>query len=168
MGVPYLNFAGQGYFGDVDIIKFFKIKLGLASSTDSSTNTASQITSTVPAKKIGLTLPAIIIAGLADAFNPCAFSVMIFLLLTLLSIGSKKRMLKVGLIYILSVYLVYFLAGLGILAILQYFNFISKPLLYLAAALSIIAGLINIKDFFFLNIPMPSRWDFEFRGAILL
>ncbi len=142
VSVPVLSFSGQFISGDQPIIDFISAKLGLADAASSTTTTA-QIQ-----HKFNLTLPTVIIAALADSLNPCAFSVMIFLMLTLLAIGSRKKMLKIGLVYIVSVYLVYFLAGLGILAALQAFGLVSKWLLYAAAAVSIIAGLINIKDFF--------------------
>jgi cytochrome c biogenesis protein CcdA len=88
------------------------------------------------------------VAALADSINPCAFSVMIFLMLSLLAIGAKKRMLKVGITYIVTVYIVYLAAGLGLLAAFQWLAVVSKYILWLAAGLAIIAGLINIKDFF--------------------
>ncbi|MFA5020601.1 MAG: GAP family protein [Patescibacteria group bacterium] len=142
MGVPYLHFEGQCYSGDVDIINFFKAKLDLTGSNQpvpekNSNNQSSQ-----------LTVLAVVAAALADSINPCAFSVIIFLMLSLLAIGNKKRALKVGLIYILTVYAVYLLAGLGLLAALQQFAAISKYIMYVAAGLAIIAGLINVKDFF--------------------
>jgi cytochrome c biogenesis protein CcdA/glutaredoxin len=146
MGVPYLNFEGQGYAGDIDIINLFKSKLGLAIDANSiPTSTQGQ-----PLSKTNnrLTIGAVMIAALADSINPCAFSVMIFLLLSLLAIGAKKRMIKVGIVYIVTVYIVYLAAGLGLLAAMQWLSPISRYILYVAAALAIFAGLINIKDFF--------------------
>lgn len=100
-----------------------------------------------PAQKIEITLPAIILAALVDSINPCAFAVLIFLLLYISSLGASRRMLKIGIAYIITVYVVYFLAGLGILTGIQSFG-LTRIIFYLAAWISIIAGLINIKDFF--------------------
>ena len=69
-------------------------------------------------------------------------------MISLLSVGNKKRALKIGLFYILTVYLVYLSAGLGLLATLQWLSFISRYVMFVAAFLAILAGLINIKDFF--------------------
>lgn len=144
MGVPYLHFEGQCISGDVNIINFFKNKIELNESSGKqgeSTNSASGGASQ-------LTVPAVLVAALADSVNPCAFSVIIFLMLSLLAVGNKKRALKIGLVYIATVYVVYLLAGLGLLAALQWLSAISKYIMYAAAGLAIIAGLINIKDFF--------------------
>ena len=94
-----------------------------------------------------LTIPAIIGGALIDSVNPCAFAVLFFLLGYLLAIGSKKLILKVGLIYISTVFTVYFFAGLGILQVLTALNI--APIIYkVAGVLLILVGLINIKDFF--------------------
>ncbi len=95
-----------------------------------------------------LTIPAIIVAAAVDSINPCAISVMIFLLIFLTSLGNKRRVLAVGLVYILTVYVVYFLAGLGLLTFLASTS-MTRYVFYGAAILSIIIGVINIKDFFF-------------------
>lgn len=146
MGVPYLNFEGQGYAGDQPIINLFKTKLGMpvddSEFTDDQTN--------APARQPSpLTISAVLIAALADSVNPCAFSVIIFLLISLIAVGARKRMIKIGLIYITTVFIVYLLAGLGLLAVFQSLSIISRYILIISAALAIIAGLINIKDFFF-------------------
>lgn len=101
-----------------------------------------------PAKKIDLTLPAIISAALVDSINPCAFSVLIFLLVYLMALGAKRRILKVGLTYILVVFVVYFLSGLGLFTIIQTTG-LTRIVYTIAAVIAIIAGLINVKDFFF-------------------
>lgn len=144
MGVPFMLVDGQALFGDQDIINYFKSKIGLSTEPKTQEKT---ITTTNGQNK--LTIPTVVIAALADSINPCAFSVMVFLLLSLLAIGARKRMLKVGIVYITTVYIVYLAAGLGLLAVFQSISFFSKYILYTAAVLAIIAGVINIKDFFF-------------------
>lgn len=100
-----------------------------------------------PNKKIDITLGAIIAAALIDSINPCAFAVLIFLLVYLANLGATKRTLKIGLVYIITVFIVYFLAGIGLLTAIQSLGF-TKPIFYIAAFVSIAAGLINVKDFF--------------------
>ena len=94
-----------------------------------------------------LTLFTIISAAAIDSINPCAFSVLIFLLVYLMALGSKKKVLKVGLTYIFTVFVVYFISGLGLFAVIQYAN-ITRSVYFIAAILAIGAGLINVKDFF--------------------
>ncbi len=100
-----------------------------------------------PAKKIELTLPAIISAAVIDSINPCAFAVLIFLLLYLTTLGASRRVLKIGVAYIATVFIVYFLAGLGLLTAIQSLGW-TRQIFYVAAVISIVAGAINVKDFF--------------------
>ena len=101
-----------------------------------------------PPKKTEISLPVILFAGLIDSINPCAFAVMIFLLTFLLEVSSsRKRVVKAGLAYIASVYVTYFLSGLGFLSVIQLAG-ITGIIVKIAAVLALIAGLINVKDYF--------------------
>lgn len=142
MGVPFLYFEGKSFSGETEIINLFKTKLE-SSDYDFQSSSAKM---TISNNK--LTLPTVFVAALADSINPCAFSVMIFLMLSLLVVSNKKKAFKIGFIYIFTVFFVYLLAGLGLLIALQWFSMISKYIMYIAAILAIIAGIINIKDFF--------------------
>ncbi len=93
-------------------------------------------------------LAIVITTALVDSINPCAIGVLILLIATLLSlVHNKKRMLKVGLIYITTVFITYLLAGLGLLFFLQRFN-LAKPLGIGVGGLVILLGILEIKDFF--------------------
>lgn len=94
-----------------------------------------------------LTIPVILGAAFLDSINPCAIAVMVFLLTYLLAIGSRKLIIKVGLVYIVTVYISYFLAGLGLFSAIAAIN-ISHYITYAAGILLILAAIINIKDFF--------------------
>lgn len=95
-----------------------------------------------------LSLGAIIAAALLDSINPCAFGVMVFLSTYLAAVGSKGRLLKVGLIYVFTVFLTYLLAGMGLLRFLTSFSEVTVWIYKIAGAILIIAGLINIKELF--------------------
>jgi cytochrome c biogenesis protein CcdA/thiol-disulfide isomerase/thioredoxin len=100
-----------------------------------------------PIDKLELTLPVVIAAAVVDSINPCAFAVMAFLLSYIGSLGSRKKVLQIGLVYSGVVFITYLLSGLGLFTFIQ----AAKLTLYvyaLAAIIAIIAGLINIKDFF--------------------
>jgi len=94
-----------------------------------------------------ITLPLIILAAAADMINPCAIGVLIFMVgfLMLSSGKNKKRTLKIAMLYILTIYITYFLAGLGILEILSKLTFLVW-VNYIFGAGIIILGLINLKD----------------------
>src|SRR3989338_6165628 len=95
-----------------------------------------------------LNLGIVITAALADSINPCVFGVLIFLLAYMQAVFKNKyRMLFCGLIYIFTVYTTYLLLGFGILT-LAYTAGLAPAFYRIAAALAIIAGLLEIKDYF--------------------
>jgi cytochrome c biogenesis protein CcdA len=96
-----------------------------------------------------LTLGLIMGAALADSINPCVFGVLIFLLAYMTAVfkKNKHKMLIAGLIYVVSVYLTYLVLGLGIIAVAQNTG-LSTSFYWLAAMVAIVAGLLEIKDYF--------------------
>jgi len=93
-------------------------------------------------------LPLILFTGLADGINPCAFAVLLFIMAFLLEISnSKKRLIKITTAYITAVLTVNILLG-----ILYYYTSIQlghpELIRNIAITLALIAGLINIKDYF--------------------
>lgn len=88
-------------------------------------------------------------AALADSINPCVFGVLIFLLAYMRTVyrKNKHKMLVAGIVYIISVYLTYLALGIGIFTLAQNVGF-SKGFYLFAAAIAIIAGLLEIKDYF--------------------
>jgi len=116
------------------------------------------------------TVLAIISAAAVDAINPCAFAVLIILLSTMLAIGEKLKALKAGSAFIVSIYISYFLMGLGIFSVIL----VSKLtyIFYKAiGVLALIVGALNIKDFFryggggFL-IEVPRSWRPKMKSLI--
>lgn len=94
-------------------------------------------------------LPAftLVIAAL-DAFNPCAFFVLFFLLSLMVHLKSRVRMMVIGTTFVLCSGLMYFLF---MSAWLNLFLF-TKQLIFITATAGLIAiifGLLNIKDYFF-------------------
>lgn len=95
-----------------------------------------------------LTLGILVIAALVDSINPCVFGVLIFLVAYMSSVFKNKgKMLVASMVYITAVYITYFLLGVGIFT-LSYTAWFSKPFYWFAASIAIIAGLLEIKDFF--------------------
>lgn len=72
---------------------------------------------------------------------------LIFLILYLIALKDKKKMLWIGLVYIVMIYIVYFLAGLGLLSFIQSIH-VTKFFYYFSAGLAILFGLINLKEIF--------------------
>lgn len=90
------------------------------------------------------------VIALIDGFNPCAFAVLVFLLSLLTYTKSRKRMIIIGTVFILTSGFMYFL----FIFVLLFFRI---ELLYqykdsirmIVASIALVAGVINIKDFFF-------------------
>jgi cytochrome c-type biogenesis protein len=103
-----------------------------------------------------ITLPAVLVAGVVDGINPCAFTVLLLFitaLLTTVQAGElntqnvRARMLALGGIYIAAVFLTYLALGVGLLKSLDFFTRQHVPA-RLGALLAVLFGLWMIKDFF--------------------
>ena len=95
---------------------------------------------------LSLPLFTVIVAGL-DAFNPCAFFVLLFLLSLLAHQKSRRRMLLVGGIFIATSGLMYFAFMAAWLNVFQLLGALGGITLA-AGLLAVLVGIINIKDFF--------------------
>ena len=103
----------------------------------------------------------VVLAGL-DAFNPCAFFVLLFLLSLLVHAGSRARMLFIGGVFLFFSGLIYFLF---MAAWLSAFRWLGEMAMVTAGAgwLAVLIALINIKDYFWfkqgvsLSIPEAAK-----------
>lgn len=91
-----------------------------------------------------------IVLGVLDSLNICSITVLMFLIIYLLSIGTVKRVLKTGMIFIAVIYLFYFmfvlfLSSLINMFILEYGVYIRAIVIFF----SVIAGILLVKDYFF-------------------
>lgn len=105
-------------------------------------------------------LPLVLVTGLLDGINPCAFGVLLFFIAFLYSMNrSKMEVWKVGSAFILAIFVAYFLIGLGLL---QAILITGVPHLFgkISVFLMLFLALINIKDYFFygkgFSLRMPS------------
>jgi cytochrome c biogenesis protein CcdA len=96
------------------------------------------------------TLGLVLGSAAIDSINPCAIGVLILMISVMMS-GKKSlgRMLLLGGLYILAIFVTYLLAGLGILYFLASIPlFVTEYLSIVVGSLVILFGLIEIKDFF--------------------
>ena len=102
-------------------------------------------------------LPLVVVSSLVDSINPCAFSILLLTIAFLFSVGQlRPRILTIGGVYILGIFLAYIGIGLGILHALHLFStphFMGK----LGALLMIVLGLINLLNEFFPAFPIKLR-----------
>ena len=106
-----------------------------------------------------ITLPTVVIAGLVDGINPCAFTVLLLFITAMLATlqagpgGSSNvtsirlRLLGMGSIYIAAIFLTYLALGIGLLQSMDFFTRQHLPA-RLGALLAILFGLWMLKDVF--------------------
>jgi cytochrome c biogenesis protein CcdA len=104
-----------------------------------------------------VTLTAVVVAGLADGLNPCAFTVLLLFITALLAAAQARavegaaslraRIIGLGSIYIASVFLTYLTIGIGLLSVASLFTQRHLPA-RLGAVLAIALGLWMMKDYF--------------------
>ncbi len=108
-----------------------------------------------------LTIPAVICAAVVDAVNPCAFAVLIILMTTILASSNRKRALFAGLMFSLSIFISYFLMGLGLFSAIQAAG-LTRTFYIVVAFLAIIIGLFNLKDYLWygkwFKMEVPELW----------
>ena len=115
-----------------------------------------------PATPATLTPGLVIGSALVDSVNPCAFSVLIFLLVSVVSLRNRRRILAVGGCYIAAVFCFYLLSGLGLFSLVR-ISGVSLILAYLGAGVAIVLGLVSVvdvwrnKDDFLLAIPESQK-----------
>lgn len=110
---------------------------------------------------LSLPLLTLVLAGL-DAFNPCAFFVLLFLMSLMVHARGRGRMLLVGMTFVLFSGLVYFLfmaAWLNLFLVVG-----AAPVVtVVAGVVAVLIGVINMKDYFWsgqgpsLSIPEPAK-----------
>jgi len=108
-----------------------------------------------------LTIPAVLSAAAVDAINPCAFAVLIILMTTILAASSKKKALFAGLAFTISIYISYYLMGLGLFSAIQAAG-ITHLFYAIVAVLAILIGLFNLKDYLWYGkwfvMEVPPSW----------
>ncbi|MDO8786900.1 MAG: hypothetical protein Q7J42_02350 [Sulfuritalea sp.] len=95
-----------------------------------------------------LSLPALtLVLAALDAFNPCAFFVLLFLLSMMAHQKNRARMLVIGGVFVAISGLMYFAFMAAWLNVFQLFGHLAWVTLA-AGALAVLVGAVNIKDFF--------------------
>ena len=109
-----------------------------------------------------LTVPLVIFCAGIDSINPCAFSVLIILLLSIIALQTRRQVLMVGITYIAAVFLFYFISGIGVLSFVHVSG-VSSLISQAAAIIAIVLGLVYIvdaavkKEGFILAIPASKK-----------
>lgn len=111
-----------------------------------------------------LTLTIVLGAAVIDSINPCAIGVILFLSSVLLKVSAQKEtLLRLGGIYIATVYVVYTLSGLGLIwfqhALIR--RGFAEVVGVTVGIFVVALGLIDVKDFFWygkgISLEIPPR-----------
>lgn len=112
-------------------------------------------------KSQDLTLAAVVAGSLVDAINPCEFAVLIILMTTILASGNSRKALRAGLAFAASIFISYFLMGLGLYKALS-IGSISGIFFKFVGWTAIVLGLLNLKDYFWYGkgflMEVPMSW----------
>ena len=130
----------------------FPIGTPIAESLDNAIKSAGPLP--VGQANLAKLLPAVIITGLVDSVNPCAFAVILLLIAFLFTLRqSRKRIWQLGLVYIGIIFLVYFAIGLGLLRAIQ---FSTEPhfVAQIGTWILIVLGVVNLVEYFFPGFPI--------------
>lgn len=143
------------YYSNINYKDKVGIYLGVVSESESGkdeskyedTKVKIPLLGTKEAKDVSIGLSAILI-GVVDGFNPCAMWILLFLISMLLGMKNKKRMWILGITFLASSALVYFLFLLSWLNLVVFLN----KILYIRVAISFFAvlfGVLQLVNFFF-------------------
>ncbi|MBT8118560.1 MAG: thioredoxin family protein [Gammaproteobacteria bacterium] len=100
----------------------------------------------VSSDQYSLPILTIFIAGM-DAFNPCAFFVLLFLLSMMVHTRSRRRMALIGGIFVFfsgAIYFMFMAAWLNLFIYLGELRLITL----IAGAIAVLIAMVNIKDYF--------------------
>lgn len=98
-----------------------------------------------------LSLPVVsVLLGFVDGFNPCAMWVLLFLITMLIGMKNRKKMWILGIIFLSTsaiVYLLFMVAWLNISLKMQQVELLRMIIAFIA----LVAGAINLKNYFKMN-----------------
>lgn len=112
---------------------------------------------------MNVTLPLVLSTGLLDSLNPCAISLLLLYIGLLYTMRKDhKAIMQFGFFYVAAIYVTYFLIGLGLL---QVVNFFKIPFFFakITAGIAIFFGFMNIKEYFWPNLPFSIRIPMNIR-----
>lgn len=147
-GIPLIVIGDTVLAGDATIIARLEETILLEKERIASCNTTTPapsvpVTSCEPATT--LTPQMVVVPALIDSLNPCALSVLIFLLISIAAAANRRRILLIGGSYIAAIFLFHLLMGIGIFSFVT-LSGLSKVFSLLGATVAVILGLITLTD----------------------
>jgi len=161
-GIPVVFIGDAALVGEDQIRNHFEEKIlseeqRLGCNTTPAVSPTTSPASCTPAV-LSLSPGLVILSALADSANPCALSVLIFLLVSMAAAENRRRILLIGGTYVSAVFLFHLFMGIGLFSVVS-LSGLSKIFSLLGGAIALILGLITILDVvrnrehYFLSIP---------------
>ncbi len=99
----------------------------------------------------------VLLAGLIDGVNPCAFALLIFFLSYLKIAGrTRRQLIEVGLTYSISMFITYFLIGLGFFhglkVIIAKYSYIAVVMYVISGLIALLCAVLSFWDIYKLSI----------------
>jgi thiol-disulfide isomerase/thioredoxin len=142
-------YAAQPSSTDTSLSRSLAGEMSRNETEGATTTTAQEVAvpgiGTVSASSVPLPIFTVIVAGL-DAFNPCAFFVLLFLLSLLVHARNRTRMAIVGFTFIAIsgvLYFVFMAAWLNVFLVTGHLTWITAA----AGAIAITVAMLNLKDY---------------------
>jgi cytochrome c biogenesis protein CcdA/glutaredoxin len=161
-GVPAVVYGDRVVIGDAPIIEFLQNLSEEVVPAESRQPGPISTEIKTQQQTPDLTLLAVVVGSLVDAINPCEFAVLIILMTTILATGNAGKAFISGLAFSVSVFISYFLMGLGLYKALGVGG-ISGWFYKFIGWLAIVLGLLNLKDWlwygkgFLMEVPISWR-----------
>ena len=150
---PALVLGGRILGGEKEIRRGFEalLKSAAAAGTGFNENEPGVSEAALKERLKSIKLLPIILAGLLDGINPCAFATIIFFVSYLAFTGKNgAQLLSTGIAFSFAVFLSYTLIGLGFFNIIEkttaHFPFITAIIKWLTVLMVFILGILSIYD----------------------
>jgi cytochrome c biogenesis protein CcdA len=167
VGIPLIVIGNRTLAGDIAIRDHLEESILAERARLASGNTTPSLPVPAPAIEgppgtVALTIPVIVLSALIDSINPCAFAILIFLLISLVAAGNRLRILLVGGTYVAAMFLFHLFVGIGFFSVISLSGY-SRAFSLIGAAIAIVLGLITILDVirnnnaFLLSVPISKK-----------
>jgi cytochrome c biogenesis protein CcdA len=164
-GIPVIFIGDQVLVGETEIKNHLEERILAEKERAASCNTTPPNPASpanCPTTATSLTPRMVIVPALVDSLNPCALSVLLFLLISLAAAANRRRILLIGGSYIAAVFLFHLLLGIGIFSVFILSGY-SKLFSLLGATIAVILGVITLvdviknKETFILSVPESGK-----------
>lgn len=162
-GIPVIFIGDRALAGETAIREHFEEAILAEKERIASCNiTAPALTTNCTTAAIALTPQMVIVPALVDSLNPCALSILVFLLISIAAAADRRRVLLIGGSYITAVFLFHLFMGIGIFSVVT-LSGLSKIFSLLGATAALILGVITLSDVirkretFFLSVPESGK-----------